>query len=90
MTTADDNAGAEPMYERLRVAVLDMYEAMPAQLVEETQALIALDPDGSMRGVRLVPAEDDYVHVVWGGRHLGTIDWRWLRTGLLRDVRPDA
>ena len=78
-----------PMFERLRVAVLDLWSAIPERIVDETQALIELDPTGSMRGIRLEHSADDYVEVVWGGRHIGTIDYRWLATGQPRSAAAD-
>ena len=70
----------ETFEDRLAQAVESMLGAMPADVAAECAAIVALDPEGVMAGVRVHPAVD-VVHLSWAGRHIGSVSTDWLLTG---------
>ena len=71
----------ESWEERVATVAAFLLGRMPPEMVDECQALIALDDD--VRGLRLVHEPDtDRFTFLWVGRFLGPVPGPWLRDGI--------
>jgi hypothetical protein len=73
-----------PMEIRVHAAATLLFDALDPVDRETTQALIDLDPDANLAGIRIGHDSNGDVVFAWAGRHLGTVDGEWIRTGQVR------
>jgi hypothetical protein len=73
------HAPLKPWEHRLRAALTDMLDALPADMREELTLLANTDPE-THHGLVAVPRADGWVDVLWLGRLVGAVDTAWLFT----------